>query len=46
MRNHWQGFLKPMAVLFAATLLLMIRPTSAPRLSSPAAPSACCSWQA
>jgi len=26
MRNHWQGFLKPMAVLFAATLLLMIEP--------------------
>ena len=25
-RNHWQGFLKPMAVLFAATLLLMIEP--------------------
>ena len=26
LRNHWQGFLKPMAVLFAATLLLMIEP--------------------
>ena len=25
-RHHWQGFLKPMAVLFAATLLLMIEP--------------------
>ncbi len=25
-RNHWQGFLKPMAVLFATTLLLMIEP--------------------
>lgn len=25
-RNHWQGFLKPMAVLFAATLLLMMEP--------------------
>ena len=25
-RNHWQGFLKPMTVLFAATLLLMIEP--------------------
>ncbi len=25
-RNQWQGFLKPMAVLFAATLLLMIEP--------------------
>jgi cell division protein FtsW len=25
-RNHWQGFLKPMAVLFAATLLLMTEP--------------------
>lgn len=25
-RYHWQGFLKPMAVLFAATLLLMIEP--------------------
>lgn len=25
-RNHWQGFLKPMAVLFAATLLLMFEP--------------------
>ena len=26
MRNQWQGFLKPMAVLFAMTLLLMIEP--------------------
>ncbi|MEM8564361.1 MAG: putative lipid II flippase FtsW [Pseudomonadota bacterium] len=26
LRNHWQGFLKPMAVLFAATLLLMLEP--------------------
>ena len=25
-RHQWQGFLKPMAVLFAATLLLMIEP--------------------
>ena len=25
-RNQWQGFLKPMAVLFAATLLLMVEP--------------------
>tara|TARA_R110002072_G_scaffold86030_7_gene194351 strand:+ start:6474 stop:7628 length:1155 start_codon:yes stop_codon:yes gene_type:complete len=25
-RNHWQGFLKPMTVLFATTLLLMIEP--------------------
>jgi len=25
-RNQWQGFLKPMAVLFAATLLLMLEP--------------------
>ena len=25
-RNEWQGFLKPMAVLFAATLLLMVEP--------------------
>ncbi len=25
-RHEWQGFLKPMAVLFAATLLLMIEP--------------------
>ena len=25
-RHHWQGFLKPMAVLFATTLLLMIEP--------------------
>jgi len=25
-RNKWQGFLKPMAVLFAATLLLMVEP--------------------
>ena len=25
-RNQWQGFLKPMAVLFAATLLLMMEP--------------------
>ncbi|MFL3653708.1 MAG: putative lipid II flippase FtsW [Halioglobus sp.] len=25
-RNQWQGFLKPMAVLFATTLLLMIEP--------------------
>ncbi|MFT4520957.1 MAG: cell division protein FtsW [Halioglobus sp.] len=25
-RNEWQGFLKPMAVLFATTLLLMIEP--------------------
>jgi len=25
-RNQWQGFIKPMAVLFAATLLLMIEP--------------------
>jgi cell division protein FtsW len=25
-RNHWQGFLKPMSVLFAATLLLMMEP--------------------
>lgn len=25
-RNEWQGFLKPMAVLFAATLLLMMEP--------------------
>lgn len=26
MRNQWQGFLKPMAVLFATTLLLLIEP--------------------
>jgi cell division protein FtsW len=26
MRNQWQGFLKPMTVLFAMTLLLMIEP--------------------
>ncbi len=26
LRHHWQGFLKPMAVLFAATLLLMVEP--------------------
>ncbi len=26
MRNQWQGFLKPMTVLFATTLLLMIEP--------------------
>lgn len=26
MRHQWQGFLKPMAVLFATTLLLMIEP--------------------
>ncbi|MEM6580332.1 MAG: putative lipid II flippase FtsW [Pseudomonadota bacterium] len=26
LRNHWQGFLKPMAVLFATTLLLMMEP--------------------
>ncbi|MEZ5502633.1 MAG: FtsW/RodA/SpoVE family cell cycle protein [Halioglobus sp.] len=25
-RHQWQGFLKPMAVLFAATLLLMVEP--------------------
>ncbi len=25
-RHEWQGFLKPMAVLFAATLLLMVEP--------------------
>ena len=25
-RNEWQGFLKPMALLFAATLLLMVEP--------------------
>lgn len=25
-RNQWQGFLKPMAVLFAATLLLLVEP--------------------
>ena len=25
-RHHWQGFLKPMAVLFATTLLLMVEP--------------------
>ena len=25
-RNQWQGFIKPMAVLFTATLLLMIEP--------------------
>ncbi|MDG2045977.1 MAG: putative lipid II flippase FtsW [Halioglobus sp.] len=25
-RNQWQGFIKPMAVLFATTLLLMIEP--------------------